>query len=90
MLEIPYARDAVRRIRDTPSQTALDVHERRRNVQGAFALAGARAQARLREAEHIAIVDDVVTTGSTAAELRAVLLAAGVRRVDVWAAARAS
>jgi ComF family protein len=89
MLEIPYARDAVRRIRDTPSQTALDVHERRRNVQGAFAPAGARAQARLREAQHIAIVDDVVTTGSTVAELRAVLLAAGVRRVDVWAAARA-
>lgn len=89
MLEIPYARGAVRRVRNTPSQTSLDMNERRRNVQGAFSVAGARAQARLVAAEHVAIVDDVMTTGSTVAELRAVLLAAGVGRVDVWAIARA-
>ena len=34
-------------------------------------------------------VDDVVTTGSTLSELRGVLLAAGVQRVDGWAVARA-
>jgi predicted amidophosphoribosyltransferase len=37
----------------------------------------------------VAIVDDVITTGSTTNELRAVLLAAGVQRVDIWAIARA-
>jgi len=37
----------------------------------------------------VAIVDDVITTGSTVNELRRVLLAAGVRRVEVWAVARA-
>ena len=36
------------------------------------------------------IVDDVITTGSTVAELKCVLLAAGVGRVDVWAVASAA
>jgi len=89
MLEIPMAFHAVRRVRNTPSQTALDMAERHRNVRGAFAVNGARALRRLRDAGHVAIVDDVVTTGSTVNELRAVLLAVGVRQVDVWAVARA-
>jgi len=89
MLEIPMALQAVRRVRNTPSQTALDMAERHRNMRGAFAINGARALRRLLDAGHVAIVDDVVTTGSTVNELRAVLLAAGVRRVDVWAVARA-
>lgn len=89
MLEIPFARSLVRRVRDTPSQTALDVAARRANVRGAFAVTGPRAAARLLAAGHVAVVDDVMTTGSTAFELRAVLLAAGVRQVEVWAVARA-
>jgi ComF family protein len=88
MLEIPHAPHLLRRLRDTPSQTALDVAQRRANVRGAFAVCGPRALRRLREAEHVAVVDDVITTGSTAGEVRAVLLAAGVARVEVWAAAR--
>jgi ComF family protein len=89
MLEIPMARHALARVRDTPSQTALDVPARRRNVRGAFALRGRRQRERLLAAGHVAIVDDVMTTGSTANELRSVLLAAGVRQVEVWAVARA-
>jgi ComF family protein len=89
LLEIPRASHALRRIRDTPSQTAFDVGERHRNVRGAFAVNGSRALRRLLEAGHVAVVDDVVTTGSTFNEVRAVLLAAGVRQVDLWAVARA-
>ena len=37
---------------------------------------------------HLAIVDDVMTTGATATELASTLLAAGAERVDVWAVAR--
>lgn len=88
MLEIPSAANLVRRVRDTPSQTSLSVGERHHNVRGAFAVSGARALRKLSGAGHVAIVDDVVTTGSTVAELKCVLLAAGVRRVDVWAVAR--
>jgi ComF family protein len=89
MLELPFDSSLMRRVRDSPSQTALDVSARRANVRGVFAVAGPRAQARLVAAGHVAIVDDVLTTGSTTAELRAVLLAAGVRTVEVWAVARA-
>ncbi|HTU65916.1 MAG TPA: ComF family protein [Steroidobacteraceae bacterium] len=90
MLEIPAGRSLTRRVRDTPSQTALDFTARRQNVRGAFAICGPKARDRLLGAGHVAIVDDVMTTGSTAAELRAVLYAAGVSRVELWAAARAS
>jgi ComF family protein len=89
MLGIPSAGNLVRRVRDTPSQTSLSVQERHRNVRGAFTVCGRRAREKLSSAGHVAIVDDVFTTGSTVAELRRVLLAAGVREVDVWAVARA-
>lgn len=88
-LGIPVMRHAVQRLRDTPSQTALDVAERHRNVRGAFALRNSRQLSRLTRAGHVALVDDVITTGSTLSELRAVLLNAGVERVDLWAVAQA-
>ena len=88
-LHIPQAWHAVRRVRDTPSQTALDRSARHENVRGAFAVVGKRARRRLLEAAHVAVVDDVTTTGSTLAEMKCALLAAGVRRVDLWAVARA-
>jgi predicted amidophosphoribosyltransferase len=90
MLEIPVAAHAVRRVRNTPSQTALDMRDRNRNLRGAFALAGARQRRTLLAAAHVAIVDDVMTTGSTLRELRAILLEAGVRQVELWAVARAA
>jgi ComF family protein len=89
-LGVPCAPDVVRRLRDTPSQTSLGMPERHRNVRGAFAVNGARALRRLLAAGHVAIVDDVITTGSTVAELKGLLLAAGVRKVTVWAVARAT
>jgi ComF family protein len=88
MLGVPIAPGVVRRMRDTPSQTALSVDERHRNMRGAFAVSSPRAQRRLLAAGHVAIVDDVITTGSTVAELKCTLLAAGVRKVEVWAVAR--
>ncbi|HKU80449.1 MAG TPA: ComF family protein, partial [Rhodanobacteraceae bacterium] len=39
--------------------------------------------------EHVAVLDDVFTTGATLAECVRVLKQAGVARVDVWALARA-
>jgi predicted amidophosphoribosyltransferase len=38
---------------------------------------------------HVAILDDVMTTGATLAECTRVLKRIGVARVDVWALARA-
>jgi ComF family protein len=76
--------DVLLRSRGTVAQTELDAAARRRNVRGAFALhAGIALPA------HVAILDDVMTTGATLAECARVLKRAGVQRVDVWALARA-
>jgi ComF family protein len=82
-LRIPMCTDLVVRSRETREQAALDKRERRRNIRGAFAVI------RNLPARHIAIVDDVVTTGSTVNELARVLKQAGAQRVEVWAVARA-
>jgi ComF family protein len=74
------------RIRDTPHQLALPPGRRAANVRGAFALEPRRA-AEIR-GRHVALVDDVMTTGATAAEAAGVLLRAGAERVDVWVFAR--
>jgi ComF family protein len=74
--------DVVVRQRETAEQAGLDRKARRKNVRGAFtAVAPLRARS-------VAILDDVVTTGSTARELAAVLLQAGAERIEVWAIAR--
>jgi len=70
------------RNRLTTPQLGLNKKERRRNVRGAFELKGAL------KASHIAIIDDVVTTGNTSNELATVLLRNGAHKVDVWAVAR--
>jgi ComF family protein len=88
LLEIPVAAHALRRVRDTPSQTSLGVAARALNVRGAFAV-NVKQLARLAALDHVAVVDDVMTTGSTMREARATLLAAGVRQVELWAVARA-
>jgi ComF family protein len=82
-LGVPVWRNAARRIRATAPQTELPAAKRRANVRGAFAAASLVAD------RHVAIVDDVATTGHTAAELARTLLTAGARRVDLYCAARA-
>jgi len=74
------------RIRDTAHQLALPPDERAGNVRGAFAI---EPQRRGEVAgQRIAIVDDVMTTGSTAAEIAGVLKQAGAAHVAVWVFAR--
>ena len=83
-LDVPLRHDVLQRVRQTDAQTELDALDRRRNVRGAFAL---RTDIML--PAHVAILDDVMTTGATLAECARLLRRAGVQRVDVWALARA-
>lgn len=83
-LGVPLLRDALRRVRATGAQTDLNAIQRRRNVRGAFAVSAAACLP-----AHVAISDDVFTTGATLGECARVLKRAGVTRVDVWALARA-
>ncbi|HET8942469.1 MAG TPA: ComF family protein [Rudaea sp.] len=81
---IALSHNALMRIRSTPAQSNLDAQTRRRNLRGAFALAEAADLP-----PHVAVIDDVMTTGSTLRECSRTLRRAGVARVDVWALARA-
>jgi ComF family protein len=83
-LGVPLRHDVLQRLRRTEAQTELDAISRRRNVRGAFVL---RSGVTL--PDHVAILDDVMTTGATLAECTRVLKRAGVQQVDVWALARA-
>jgi ComF family protein len=82
-LKIPLDLDSCKRHRDTPHQIQLPAKKRRKNLKNAFSII------KPIHARHIAILDDVMTTGSTAHELAYVLKKAGVSRVDVWVCARA-
>ncbi len=73
----------VRRARATRPQSGLSAGERHRNVQGAFV---ARERCRAR---HVLIVDDVITTGATIAQLARVVLDSGAGEVSALAVARA-
>lgn len=83
-LGTPLVPSLCRRVRATAAQTELPAARRRANVRGAFR-AGPCTDIR-----HVAIVDDVLTTGHTVAELTRALKRAGVHRVEVWACARAA
>jgi len=82
-LGIPLLHSAICRQRHTQPQATLSPPRRRRNVAGAF-----RARDKTLPG-YVVIVDDVVTSGATVTALARVLRNAGVRRIDVWALARA-
>jgi ComF family protein len=83
LLGIPIDDMLCRRKRETQDQTELTAGERRRNVRNAFSL--------LRKPlyKHVALIDDVLTTGSTVGEVARMLKSGGVARVEVWTVARA-
>ena len=82
-LELPLVPAALRRVRDTEPQSRLDAVGRRRNLRGAFA-----ANERGALPAHVALVDDVMTTGATLGAAAIALRRAGVERVDAWVCAR--
>jgi len=82
-LHIPIDLYSCQRQRDTPHQTGLSAKQRRKNLKNAFSITGKI------QTKHVAILDDVMTTGSSAHELASVLKKSGVLRVDVWVCARA-
>lgn len=81
-LRIPLALKDCQRVIATAPQASMPAEERRKNVKQAFQVSPDL------KARHVAIVDDVVTTGSTVAELARALREVGVKRVDVWCCAR--
>jgi len=83
-LAIPLLRDRCQRIRATLSQTRLNSRQRQRNIQQAFRASNSPAL------KHIAIIDDVMTSGQTLFALANTLKRSGIGRIDVWVLARAT
>jgi ComF family protein len=81
-LGVPVHANQARRQRATDDQIGKTAHERRRNVRGAFAIDESV------RGHHIALIDDVMTTGSTLGELARSCRQAGATSVDCWVIAR--
>jgi ComF family protein len=86
-LGLAVDRRLLRRTRRTSAQSGLDAARRRRNVRGAF-VATPRGPAGAAPS-HVALVDDVCTTGETLADCSRALRRIGVRVISIWIAARA-
>jgi ComF family protein len=84
-LSLPIDRGLLQRRRATAAQSQLSAEAREQNLQQAFAV-----QSNAQSPKHLAIIDDVLTTGSTANAAAAVLRRAGARHIEVWACARAA
>jgi ComF family protein len=82
-LGLPLFTNTCRRTLATEPQSLLHARQRQRNVRGAFQVAWPDPPRRL------AVVDDVLSTGATVAELTRALQRAGVKEVEVWVLARA-
>ncbi|MEH6811383.1 MAG: ComF family protein [Motiliproteus sp.] len=81
-LDIPYDQNICKRGLATPHQQGLSAKQRRRNLAKAFSV---EAQQKL---HHVAIVDDVMTTGTTLDLLAHELRKSGIERIDAWCFAR--
>ncbi|PJB10330.1 MAG: amidophosphoribosyltransferase, partial [Gammaproteobacteria bacterium CG_4_9_14_3_um_filter_38_9] len=80
---IPIDTRACIKIKNTEPQSSLSAQKRKGNLKNAFGLS------RPIDAKHVAILDDVMTTGNTVSEIASLLQKTGVEKIDVWCCARA-
>lgn len=83
---IPVYDDLCQRLRNTKPQSGLVAELRKQNLQNAFAIN--KRKIRKLKLQHIAIMDDVVTTGSTVSAISAILKDAGILQIDIWCICR--
>lgn len=83
LLGIPVDSASCVRTRQGEAQSSLHADDREENIKGAFEVRRHVAAA------HVAVVDDVMTTGSTVEALSLALTGAGVEKIQVWVCARA-
>lgn len=81
VLGIPYDVAHCIKITNTAPQASLNAKQRRRNLRHAF-------QVKPLPYQHVTLIDDLITTGSTINELAKALKHHGVSQIDVWCCAR--
>nr|WP_245635196.1 ComF family protein [Marinobacterium profundum] len=80
-LGIPTDLRSLTKPKETAHQMELKGEARRRNLRGAFSWSGPTY-------DHVALIDDVMTTGTTVSEISRLLKKSGVGRVEIWVLAR--
>jgi ComF family protein len=80
--KFPLLDDVCIRVKNTKPQTSINMKYRKRNLLSAFRLL------RPIRYSHIAIVDDVFTTGSTISAVSIILRNVGVQQIDIWCICR--
>lgn len=80
-LDIPLDDKILTRVRDTRAQAGLSANKREKNILKAF-------HCQQTSYRHVAVVDDIITTGSTANEITKTLHRSGVETVEIWGLAR--
>lgn len=86
-LALPVHNGIIQRRRRTRAHSGLNAAARKKNIRNAFRCR--IPPGRREDFRHVALLDDVMTTGATLAECTRTLKKAGVGRVSVWVAARA-
>lgn len=81
-LKIPFILNLVKKIKATPSQSQLNLKERKTNLGQCF-------QIKTKPPSHVILIDDVLTTGQTANQVSSVLKQYGTQKVKIWTIARA-
>jgi ComF family protein len=81
-LKIPIDKKSCYRIRHTAAQSGLSQSDRLKNLANAFEMKKPLI------AKHIALIDDVMTTGQTLMELANLLYKNGVEKIDIWCCAK--
>lgn len=79
-IRIDYKR--CKRVINTAAQSILPANQRSTNMKNAFVAHQSLAN------QHVALLDDVMTTGHTLIEMSHALYDVGVKRIDVWCCAR--
>jgi len=81
-LKIPIEKYAFVRKKHTEAQSSLEKQARLKNIKNAFDMIAPIS------AKHVAIIDDVVTTGETLKEFAKILRKNGIHKIDAWCLAQ--
>lgn len=87
-LSIPVNHGLIKKVREPAQQKSLSKEARENNLRRSFRIERRTLRSHSPPIHHIALIDDIVTTGSTINQLARQLRSSGVEQVDAWAIAR--
>jgi ComF family protein len=81
-LKMPIDLDSYIRVKHTEAQALMPAKQRAKNIHQAFA---ARKNLTVK---HVALIDDVITTGNTINELSKIIYQSNIEKIDIWVCAK--